>query len=184
MKRIFFLIVLSVMFSVNINNAEAQQDGICLRYDHVDCVQFRYCSSRNNSGCNDYDTCTLENGKFTCVSQLDPNKKVIRPQNFVDQKVRNLKKPTYTSPIVEETLKKPVVDYFFPAEENSRYAPINQDNYKTYYPPKDQPYTLGETYETHPRRDVWVDSNPPYYKNLFKRKYPTRHSNYGTWGMQ
>ncbi len=174
MKRIIFLI--AILFFVNINAAEAQQDGMCMKYNGYDCVQFRYCSSKSTQGCNDYETCTMDNGRFLCSSQLDPNKQISRPLSFVDEKVRNLRKPSYTDPIVEKTLNKPIVDYFYPVEKNSRYAPINQDNYKTYYPPKDQPYTLGETY---PRRDVWVNDNPPYYKNLLKRKTPTRSSKYG-----
>ncbi len=178
MKRIIFLIVLTVIFSVQNTYADTQKDGICLRYDKTDCVQFRYCSSITTSGCNDYETCTLEDDRFACVTDMDSNKKVYRPMNFVDQKVRNLRKPTYTSPIVEETLNKHINDYFYPIENDGKYGYINQDNYKTYYPPKDGPYNLNETY---PRRDVYVDLNPPYYKNLLKRKYPNRYTRIGVW---
>lgn len=178
MKRIIFLIVLTVLFSVQNTYAEPQKDGVCLKYDQSDCVKFSYCTAKNSSGCTGYETCELENNKFACVNQMDSATKVYRPLNFVDEKVRNLRKPTYTDPIVQETLNKPIVDYFYPVENISRYGKINEPDYKTYYPPKDGPYTLGETY---PRRDVWVDSNPPYYTNLFKRKYPVRHNHYGAW---
>ena len=162
----------------SVQNVYAAQDGVCLNYQGVDCTQFRYCTSKTNSGCNGYETCTLENGKFACVTNLEQNTKIYRPQNFVDQKVRNLRKPKYTSPIVEESFNKHMNDYFFPSRDDSRYPRINQDNYKACYPPKDQPYTMEETY---PRRDVWVDSNPPYYKALFKKKYPDHSSHVGTW---
>ena len=136
------------------------------------------------NGCNNYETCTLEGEQYACVSDDSPNNnKIYRSKDFVESKIQNVRKQTYTSPIVEKYQKLPLNDNYFPSEENSRYAPINQDSdiYKTYYNPKDAPYTLDETL---PRRDVWTGPLVPYPQVFYKYKYPKRRSTSGVWNYK
>ena len=179
MKRIIFLFAVTVFF-LGQSAFAYEKDGVCLNYYYSECMQFKYCASKTVSGCNNYETCTLEGDKYSCVlDQTANSEKIYRPKSFVDEVTTNYRRQFYTSPVVEKTKNQVFHDYYtrYPDESRSRYAPINQDNLSTiYYPPKAEPYTEDELI---PKHNTWIEQEKPRMQNFSKYKYPDNWARHG-----
>ena len=161
MKRILFLLTLSIILLTPNVFANDQNQGYCMNYVNEECSEYRYCNSWSATGCSSHEICRLEKDKYACFNEKGSEKNITyRTKEYVNQ-LRSSYKPHYTSDIVEKVRNMKMSDSMAPNAERSKYHhPKEETAPENYFKAIDSGkyvYYVGPQ-----RRDVVVNFKQPY----------------------